>query len=92
MTMKYELKKCIDSVATISNGVLSRIDNINSLSNMIDIIVNYMPLKKERICEYANELGLIKRSEMIIYDIYKEYNDPFSSNSPEATLISVSIL
>ncbi len=70
--IKYELKKCIDSVATISNGVLSRIDNINSLSNMIDIIVNYMPLKKERICEYANELGLIKRSEMIIYDIYKE--------------------
>ena len=27
--IKYELKKCIDSVATISNGVLSRIDNIN---------------------------------------------------------------
>lgn len=70
--IKYELKKCIDSVATISNGVLSRIDNINSLSNMIDIIVNYMPLKKDRICEYANELDLIKRSEMLIYDIYKE--------------------
>ena len=70
--IKYELKKCIDSVATISNGVLSRIDNINSLSNMIDIIVNYMPLKKDRICEYVNELDLIKRSEMLIYDIYKE--------------------
>ena len=52
--IKYELKKCIDSVPTISNGVLSRIDNINSLSKMIDIIVNYMPLKKNRICEYAN--------------------------------------
>ncbi len=70
--IKYELKKCIDSVPTISNGVLSRIDNINSLSKMIDIIVNYMPLKKNRICEYANELDLIKRSEMLIYDIYKE--------------------
>ena len=70
--IKYELKKCIDSVATISNGVLSRIDNINSLSKMIDIIVNYMPLKKNRICEYANELDLINRSEMLIYDIYKE--------------------
>lgn len=70
--IKYELKKCIDNVPTISNGVLSRIDNTNSLSKMIDIIVNYMPLKKDRVCEYANELYLIKRSEMLIYDIYKE--------------------
>ena len=70
--IKYELKKCIDSVPTISNGVLSRLDSINSLSAMIDTIVNYMPIKKYRICEYANEINLIKRSEMLIYDIYKE--------------------
>ena len=46
--IKYELKKCIDSVPTISNGVLSRLDSIDSLSLMIDTIVNYMPLNKER--------------------------------------------
>ena len=70
--IKYELKKCIDTVSTISNGVLSRLDSINSLSIMIDTIVNYLPIKKNRICEYANETNLIKRSEMLIYDIYKE--------------------
>ena len=70
--IKYELKKCIDNVSTISNGVLSRLDSINSLTVMVDTIVNYMPLKKERVCEYANELELIKRCEMLLYDIYKE--------------------
>jgi len=70
--IKYELKKCIDNVPTISNGVLSRIDSTNSLSVMIDVIVNYMPVKKDRLCEYANEISLSKRSEMLLYDIYKE--------------------
>lgn len=70
--IKIELKKCIDSVPCISNGVLSRIDSINSLSKMIDTIVNYLPLKKVRVCEYANEMNLKKRSEMLLYDIYKE--------------------
>ncbi len=70
--IKYELKKCIDSVPTISNGVLSRLDSIDSLSQMIDIIVNYMPLNKKRVCAYANIKDVIKRSEMLLYDIYKE--------------------
>ena len=70
--IKYELKKCIDSVPTISNGVLSRLDSIDSLSLMIDTIVNYMPLNKERVCDYANTKDVIERSEMLLYDIYKE--------------------
>ena len=70
--IKYELKKCIDSVPTISNGVLSRLDSIDSLSLMIDTIVNYMPLNKERVCAYANTKDVIERSEMLLYDIYKE--------------------
>ena len=70
--IKYELKKCIDSVPTISNGVLSRLDSIDSLSQMIDTIVNYMPLNKERVCAYANTKDVIERSEMLLYDIYKE--------------------
>ena len=70
--IKYELKKCIDDVPTISNGVLSRLDSIDSLSQMIDTIINYMPLGNDRVCLYANTKDLIKRSEMILYDIYKE--------------------
>lgn len=70
--IKYELKKCIDSVPTISNGVLSRLDSIETLSQMIDTIVNYMPLNKDRVCVYANTKDVIKRSEMLLYDIYKE--------------------
>lgn len=70
--IKYELKKCIDLVPTVSNGVLSRIDNIESLSLMIDIIVTYIPISKKRLCEYANTSDVIKRSEMLLYDLYKE--------------------
>ena len=70
--IKYELKKCIDELPTVSNGVISRIDNIDSLSLMIDIIVTYIPINKNRLCEYANTSSVIKRSEMLLYDLYKE--------------------
>ena len=70
--IKYELKKTIDELPTVSNGVISRIDNIDSLSLMIDIIVTYIPINKNRLCEYANTSSVIKRSEMLLYDLYKE--------------------
>lgn len=70
--IKYELKKTIDELPTVSNGVISRIDNIDSLSLMIDIIVTYIPINKNRLCDYANTSSVIKRSEMLLYDLYKE--------------------
>ena len=70
----YELKKCIKSVPTISNSVISVISDITLLSDIIDIVITYMPIDKNRLCEYANEENLIKRSEMLLADIYKETN------------------
>ena len=72
--IKYELKKCVNAVPTISNSVTSVISDIDDLSNIIDIVITYMPLEKIRLCEYANEKSLMRRSEMLLADIYKETN------------------
>ena len=73
--IKYELNKCTKSVPTISNSVIGMIDGINDLSDIIDIIVTYMPIDKKRLSEYANTLDSIKRCEMLLADIYKELDD-----------------
>ena len=72
--IRYELKKCVKSVPTISNSVTSVISEINNLSDIIDIVITYMPLDKNRLCGYANEEDLMRRSEMLLSDIYKETN------------------
>ena len=81
--IKYELKKTIDELPTVSNGVISRIDNIDSLSLMIDIIVTYIPISKNRLCEYANTSSVIKRSEMLKLKVIKEEIGDYSYKTDE---------
>lgn len=71
--IKSELDQCIKIVPTISNSALSAF-NYSDLSEMIDAIINYLPLSKNRLCEYANTFDTINRSEMLLLDIYKERN------------------
>lgn len=72
--IQYELEQCIKIVPTISNSALSVISDKSDLSEMIDSIINYLPLKKERLFEYANIFDTLIRSEMLLLDIYKERN------------------
>ena len=72
--IQYELEQCIKVVPTISNSTLSVVNENINLSDMIDKVVNYLPINKERLCEYANISDTIIRSEMLLLDIYKERN------------------
>lgn len=70
--VRYEIDNCIKTIPTISNSVLSSLVGIDDLSEIIDTTVTFLPISKERLCEYANCASLISRSEMLLSDIYKE--------------------
>ena len=56
----------------MSNSLLSLISDTDDLNTITDIIVNHMPLENKRLFDYLLESRCIKRSEMILEDIYKQ--------------------
>lgn len=72
--LKYEIESCVNSVPSISNGILSMLSNIDDLSEIIDMTITYLPIDKIRLCKYASTFDVIKRSEMLLNDLYREKN------------------
>ena len=67
-----ELENYIMTVPYMSNSVLGIIEKIDNLDKVTDIIVPQLPLSYERVFSYLNEKSSLKRTEMILEDIYKE--------------------
>ena len=70
--LNAELNIYIERVPHMSNSLLSLISDTDDLNIITDIIVNHMPLENKRLFEYLLEPRCIKRSEMILEDIYKQ--------------------
>ncbi len=70
--LRKELDSYIKLVPTISNSVIASIDSASTISKMTDIVVQYLPLSLSRKVEYLNCLDPLKRTEMILADIYQE--------------------
>ncbi len=70
--LKKELDSYIKMVPTISNSVIARIDSATTIGKITDIIVNYLSLPLERKREYLECPDSLKRTEMILADIYQE--------------------
>ena len=70
--LNTELEIYINRVPYMSNSMLSLISDTDDLNVITDIIVNHMPLENKRLFEYLMESRCIKRSEMILEDIYKQ--------------------
>ena len=70
--LNTELEIYINRVPYMSNSMLSLISDTDDLNVITDIIVNHMPLENRRLFEYLMEPRCIKRSEMILEDIYKQ--------------------
>lgn len=67
-----ELELYMKRVPYMSNSVLSSIQGIKELSVMTDLVAPHLPVGLERLLEYLNEEKVMKRSEMILEDIYRE--------------------
>lgn len=66
-----ELKNYIKNIPYASNEIISLVENETSLSKITDIIAPTLVSTKEDILKYINETSSIKRSEMILEDIYQ---------------------
>lgn len=70
--LKKEVENYIKLVPYISNSVISQIEDSKSLSCVTDIIVNYLQLSLDRKLEYVSCSDPLKRTKMILEDIYKD--------------------
>lgn len=67
-----ELENYIKNVPYISNSIVSLIMGIENLSTATDIIAPSLSVDPKRLYEYLEEISPVKRTEMILEDIYKE--------------------
>ena len=70
--VKYELEKYIMLVPYSSNSILSIIEEVNSISKLVDIIANYMPISFKRRLEYLKTNNPHTRVMMILEDLQRE--------------------
>ena len=67
-----EIEKYTETVPYVSNSLLALIQDLKDLDVITDIVINHMNLDYNRQFIYLSEVDCIKRSEMILEDIYKE--------------------
>lgn len=70
--LNLEVENYVDRVPYMSNSFLSLISDINDLNVVTDIIVNYLQIDNNRKLNYLKEINPIKRTEMILEDLYRE--------------------
>ena len=59
----------LDNKKSLGNSIIEKINNINDLGNLTDIIGDFMPLNKEKKEGLINEVDPIKRYELLKDDI-----------------------
>ncbi|MBR1377133.1 MAG: endopeptidase La [Bacilli bacterium] len=67
-----ELDFYINNVPNVGNSVLSKLVNVNNLSELVDLIVPTLPLTLDRVFDYLKEEKASERARMLLLDIYKE--------------------
>ena len=70
--LKKEIENYIKLVPYISNSVISQVEDSTTLSRMSDIIVNHLQISIDRRLEYIECIDPLKRTKMILEDIYKD--------------------
>lgn len=70
--LRKEIENYIKIVPYISNSVISQVDDSTTLSRMTDIIVDNLQISFDRMIEYINCSDPLKRTKMILEDVYKD--------------------
>ena len=70
--LKKEIENYIKIVPYISNSVISQVEDSTTLSRMTDIIVNHLQISFDRMIEYISCSDPLKRTKMILEDVYKD--------------------
>ena len=70
--LKKEFSSYVSIMPNISNGLINKISDEESLEKLTDVIVNMLPLKFDKKINYIKEPNCIKRSNMLMNDLEEE--------------------
>lgn len=80
------LTSYIDNSSFMSNSVLGRINGVDSISKLTDIVISELPLDYSEKLRYLNEVNSIKRIKMIATDLCREIETVKLENQLEVSL------
>ncbi len=63
------LRKYVDTLPYVSNAVLSKIDLIDSLNDLTDLIISFLPFEFSKKANYISEIDCVKRCKMLLKDM-----------------------
>ena len=66
------LEKYIAKVPYMGNAIMSQLNNVDSLSDLCDLIVSFLPIKYEEKKKYIITINPIKRAKYLISDMSKD--------------------
>ena len=72
--LKEEFTKYVSVIPNVSNYLITKINEEESLENLTDIIVNVLPLKFEDKYNFIEEINPVKRCDYLINLLNKEMN------------------
>ena len=72
--LKNEFSKYVSVIPNVSNYLVTKINEENSLENLTDIIVNVLPLKFEDKYKFIEEENSLNRCDILINLLNKEKN------------------
>ncbi len=71
-TLKNLFSEYLDNKKSLGNSIIAKIDDINDVDELTDIIASFMPLSNKRKIDYIEETNAINRSMMLIDDLHYE--------------------
>ena len=71
-TIKKLFVEYLDNKKSLGNSIVAKIDDINDISDLTDIIAGFMPLSINRKLSYIEESNGINRAMMLMDDLHYE--------------------
>lgn len=71
-TLKKLFIEYLDNKKSLGNSLLSKIDDVNNIEELTDLIVGFMPIIYKRKISYLEEGNVKKRVEMLLDDLHYE--------------------
>lgn len=71
-TLKKLFTEYLDNKKSLGNSIVSKIDDINDVNLLTDIIVGFMPFSNKRKIDYIEEVDAVNRVMMLMDDLHYE--------------------
>lgn len=71
-TLKNLFTEYLDNKKSLGNSIIAKIDDINDVNELTDIIAGFMPLSNKRKINYIEEVDAINRVMMLMDDLHYE--------------------